>query len=142
MNHHRYLIFGLLALALLAGSALLCAQPAASNPAPATSQNVAVDSASNLWLHVDVETNYGWFWQKSTGRAYVTEGKDGKKRHAVGKLCLQLVAHDSTVQCLSGADSILVTEKKKGLGIHKRTAYVTAWTENPALDTTRVQITP
>jgi hypothetical protein len=142
MIPYRYLITGLIALCLIGGAALLSAQPPAAAQTPTTSQSVAVDTASHLWLHVDVETNYGWFWQKSTGRAYVTEDKEGKVPHSVGKLCLRLVAHDSTEQCVSGMDSIRIFEKKKGLGIHKRTAYVTAWAESPRLDTTRVQITP
>jgi len=113
------------------------------------SQAAAPDSAATdtitrplPWLHVEVETSYGWFWQRSTGVAYTTAGKDSKQRIKVGKLCLRLVAHDTTTQCLENADSITVFESKKGVGIKKCTAYVTAWTESPKLDTLRVQMAP
>jgi hypothetical protein len=101
-----------------------------------------VDTVANLWLSLEVETSWGWFWQKTTGKAFVTVGKNSPVRHPVGKLYVRLVAHDSTQKVLANADSIVIFEKKKGLGIPRRTAYLTAWTEDPALDTTRVHIAP
>ncbi|HEY3295614.1 MAG TPA: hypothetical protein VGL38_09245 [bacterium] len=128
------ILFGLLA-------ALGHSQEKAESSAPANS--APADSAKPLpWLHVEVETSYGWFWQKSTGIAYTTAGRDSKQRVKVGKLCVRLAAHDTTVKCLENADSVVVFEQKKGVGIHKLTAFVSAWTENPKLDTLRVQMNP
>jgi len=113
------------------------------------SQAAAPDSAATdtitrplPWLHVEVETSYGWFWQKSTGIAYTTTGRDSKQLVKVGKLCVRLAAHDTTVKCLENADSVVLFEQKKGVGIKKCTAYVTAWTENPKLDTLRTEMAP
>jgi len=94
------------------------------------------------WLHVEVETSYGWFWQKSTGIAYTTAGRDSKQLVKVGKLCVRLAAHDTTLKCEENADSVVIFEHKKGVAIKKCTAYVTAWTESPKLDTLRVQMAP
>lgn len=115
------------------------AQPA---PESATQTPIIIDSAALPWLHVEVETSYGWFWQKSTGRAFVTAGRKSAERIKVGKLCIQLVAHDTTRFCLEHADSITVFEKKRGVGISKREAFVTAWTFEPALEPTTVSLKP
>ena len=37
---------------------------------------------------------------------------------------------------------IVIVEHKKGMGIPKRTARVTAWSIDPTRDTTRVQLAP
>lgn len=115
------------------------AQPVAETAAPTAA---ITDSAALPWLHVEVETSYGWFWQKSTGRAYVTTGRKSAERVKVGKLCIQLVAHDTTRFCFEQADSITVFEKKRGVGISKREAFVTAWTFEPALEPTTVSLKP
>jgi len=110
---------------------------------PASGTVAPADSIKALpWLHVEVETSYGWFWQKSTGIAYTTAGRDSRQRVKVGKLCVRLAAHDTTTKCVENADSVVVFEQKKGVGIHKLTAFVTAWTEDPKLDTLRVQMNP
>jgi hypothetical protein len=94
------------------------------------------------WLHVEVETSYGWFWQKSKGIAYVTASKDSKQLIKAGRLCVRLMAHDTTIKRVDKADSIVVIEKKWGIAIPKRTAYVAAWTEDPVMDTLRVEMAP
>ncbi len=99
-------------------------------------------TGAGAWLHVDVETSYGWFWQKSVGRAYLTKTRESKERVKAAKLCVRLVAHDSTEKCVTGQDSLVVVEHKKGMGIPKRVARVAAWTINPTRDTTRVQLAP
>jgi hypothetical protein len=142
MTKSQALILTLMAVLLTLSLWSLNAKPLSGDQTEKTTMAIATDSASNLWLHVEVETSWGWFWQKSKGLAYVTVGKNGPQRHAVGKLCVQLQAHDTQDKCLTDADSLVITESRKGLGIPKRTAYVTAWTEAPALDTTRVEIRP
>ena len=102
----------------------------------------AVDMRELPWLHVEVSTSYSWFHQKSTGRAWVTAGKQDTTPVKVAKLCLQLAAHDTTVTCESNVDEITLQEKKKGIQIKKRTAIVSAWAENPNLDTVTVKMEP
>jgi len=94
------------------------------------------------WLHVEVETNWAWFWQKSQGRAWVTAGQKDTMRINVGKLCLRLAAHDTTQKCEYGASEITLKEKKRGVQIRKRAATVSAWSEFPALDTMTVKMEP
>lgn len=117
-----------------------------SQKRPETAPAVAASPPDSVcllpWLHVEVETSYGWFWQKSTGIAYITTSRDSKQFVKVGKLCVRIIAHDTTTKCLENADSVVVIEKRKGIAIPKRTAFVTAWTENPVLDTLRVEMKP
>ncbi len=102
----------------------------------------AVDMRELPWLHVEVSTSYSWFHQKSTGRAWVTVGKQDTTPAKVGKLCLRLAAHDTTLTCDTNVDEITFQEKKKGIQIKKRTAIVSAWAENPNLDTVTVKMEP
>lgn len=94
------------------------------------------------WLHVEVETSYGWFWQKSRGRAWVTAGKQDTMPVSVGNLCIRLAAHDTTIKCEANTNEISLQEKKKGIQIKKRIAVVSAWAESPALDTVTVRMEP
>lgn len=140
--YRRFLAAALIVIAVACG-ARMCnssyAQPVAGHDV----QIAAIaDTAALPWLHVEVETSYGWLWQKSTGRAYVTAGRKNAERVKVGKLCIQLVAHDTTRFCLEQADSITVFERKRGLGISKREAVVTAWTFAPSLEPTTVSLKP
>jgi hypothetical protein len=98
--------------------------------------------AATAWLHVEVETSWGWFWQKSKGLAYVIKEKNSQQRVKVGKLCLRLEAHGWHEECHDNADSIVVIEKKRGVAIPKRIARVTAWTENPKLGPTTTSLEP
>lgn len=103
---------------------------------------VITEDSASAFLHVFVETSYGWFWQSSTGKAYTTADKEGKQRIRVDKLCLTLVAHDSITKCVEHADSIVVKSKKRGPGIKKRIARVTAWSEGPALGPESMEMKP
>ena len=94
------------------------------------------------WLHVEVETSWGWFWQKSKGRAWVTYDRQDTLPFQVGKLCIQLTAHGTTQKCLYGAHEITIEEKKHGVQIAKKTAIVSAWTDLPVLDTMMVKMEP
>jgi hypothetical protein len=108
----------------------------------------AIESASSdttavrAWLHVEVETNWGWFWQKSTGRAFTTSSKDAKDRVKVGLLCIKLEAHKSDEKCLQNADSIGISEKVNGIGVEKKTAKVIAWAEHPHIEADSVSLNP
>jgi hypothetical protein len=135
----RILLSLLIMLTILAASAV--AQEKAQT---AVSDSVSSDTTAKPlpWLHVEVETSYGWFWQKSTGIAYTTVSRDSKQLVKVGKLCVQLVAHDTTTKCIENADSVVIFEKKSGVAIPKKIAYVAAWTEDPKLDTLRVHLAP
>ncbi len=146
MNRTRRLHFGLSAVCAAAALvASLSAQEHEPNRihADSTGQQVMViEDSVKAYLHVFVETSYGWFWQRSTGRAFTTSDKEGKLRTKVDKLCLTLVAHDSITQCVENADSIVVQEKKRGPGIKKRTAHVAAWTEGPNLGPEKMEMKP
>jgi hypothetical protein len=111
---------------------------------PLTTDSLArADTAAfTTWLHVEVETNWGWFWQKSTGLAYTTHGRNGPKRVPVGMLCIQLRSHKVTKQCMPDTDSIRVSETVRGLGVPKTTAWVKAWTQNPELGPDSVSLNP
>jgi hypothetical protein len=98
--------------------------------------------STRVYLHVAVETSYGWFWQRSTGRAYTTTDAAGKQRVKVKELCLALVAHDSTTQCAEQADSVVVTEKKRGIAIPRRTARVSAISRGPNLGPETMEMRP
>jgi hypothetical protein len=111
-------------------------------PAMRAEESKAAESDTSAYLHVEVETSYGWFWQKSIGRAYVTAGRDSKQKINVGKLCVKLEAHDSHENCLMQVDSMGVSEKKRGIAIPKRTAKVTAWCEDPKLGPITVTMEP
>lgn len=112
-------------------------------PVQQTSSDSALDTtAVRPWLHVEVETNWGWFWQKSTGRAYTTAGKDLNQRVKVGLLCIKLEAHKSDEKCLQNADSIQITEKVNGIGVEKKTAKVIAWAEHPHIEADSVSLNP
>lgn len=95
-----------------------------------------------VYLHVELETSYGWLYQKSRGKAYTTSDKEGKHRVKVDKLCLTLIAHDSTTQCVEGDELIIVKEKKKGVGVKKKFARVVAWTEGPSLGPETMEMKP
>ena len=103
---------------------------------------VADDLRVLPWLHVEVETSYGWFWQKSKGHAWVTEGKQDTTPVKVANLCIRLAAHDTTLKCEPNTDEIMIQEKKRGVQIKKHTAIVTAWAENPNLDSVTVKMEP
>lgn len=107
-----------------------------------TEQPLTMPDATTAWLRVEVETSWGWFWQKSTGRAYVMADKDSPRRVKAGKLCVSLEAHKITEKCAENADSVVVFEKKRGVGIPKRTAVVTAWAESPDLEEVSVALEP
>jgi hypothetical protein len=94
------------------------------------------------WLHVEVETSWGWFWQTSKGHAWVTVDKQDTLPSDVGKLCIRLTAHGTNQKCEYGAHKIAIEEKKRGVQIAKKTAIVTAWTELPTLDTVTVSMEP
>ena len=94
------------------------------------------------WLHVEVSTNYGWFWQKSSGRAWVTISQKDTTRVNVGELCIRMQAHDTSQTCETNVSELTVSEKKKGIQIKKRTAIVSAWTVNPTVDTVTVRMEP
>ncbi|MFZ5432429.1 MAG: hypothetical protein ACOZB3_01525 [Calditrichota bacterium] len=94
------------------------------------------------WLRVEVETSWGWFWQKSTGRAYVTVDKKTQARTKAGTLHIRLEAHNINEKTVTDADSISISERKRGLGIPKRVAVVTAWAENPDIEETTVALEP
>jgi hypothetical protein len=98
--------------------------------------------AVRAWLHVEVETNWGWFWQKSTGRAFTTSSKDAKDRVKVGLLCIKLEAHKTDEKCLQNADSIGISEKVNGIGVVKMTAKVIAWAEHPHIEADSVSLNP
>ncbi len=98
--------------------------------------------SSQVYLRVELETSYGWLWQKTQGRAYTTSDKDGKHRLKVDKLCLTLIAHDTTTQCAEGKDEIIIKEKKRGIGIKKKLAQISAWTEGPALGPEKLEMKP
>lgn len=95
-----------------------------------------------IYLHVELETNYGWLYQKSKAKAYTTSDKEGKHRVKVDKLCLTLIAHDSTTECTVGDEMIIVKEKKKGVGVKKKFARVIAWTEGPNLGPETMEMKP
>ena len=108
-------------------------------------QETSVDTMDLLaagWLHVEVETNWAWFWQKSKGRAWVTMGQRDTLPADVGKLCIQLTAHETNQKCEYGKHEITIEEKKRGVQIAKRTAIVSAWAEVPDLDTVTVSMEP
>jgi hypothetical protein len=105
--------------------------------------SLVADTTTTLpWLHVEVETSWGWFWQKSSGKAYTYASKDSKQRVKVGNLCIKLEAHETHQFCEVNADSIVITEKKRGIAIPKRTAIVTAWAENPKLGPSTASLEP
>ena len=105
--------------------------------------SLVADTTTALpWLHVEVETSWGWFWQKSSGKAYTYASKDSKQRVKVGNLCIKLEAHETHQFCEVNADSIVITEKKRGIAIPKRTAIVTAWAENPKLGPSTASLEP
>ncbi|MBU0509018.1 hypothetical protein KKH27_09315 [bacterium] len=109
----------------------------------APDSTVKADTAAPpAWLRVEVETSWGWFWQKSTGRAYVMVDKKSQQRLKAGTLHVRLEAHNITEKHMDNADSVVVFEKKRGLGIPKRIAVVTAWAENPDLEETSVALEP
>jgi hypothetical protein len=95
-----------------------------------------------VYLHVELETNYGWLYQKSQAKAFTTSDKEGRHRVKVDKLCLTLIAHDSTTQCVEGDEMIIVKEKKKGVGVKKKFARIIAWTEGPALGPETMEMKP
>ncbi|MDD5088948.1 MAG: hypothetical protein PHI18_09155 [bacterium] len=105
-------------------------------------QPLTMADSTTAWLRVEVETSWGWFWQKSTGRAYVMADRDSPRRVKAGKLCISLEAHKITEKCVDNADSLVVFEKKRGVGIPKRTAVVTAWAESPDLDEVSASLEP
>jgi len=109
---------------------------------PDTSSPNSTEPPPLAWLRVEVETSWGWFWQKSTATAYVMENRITRRRLKAGKLCLRLEAHDITENCVENADSLVVTERKRGIAIPKRTAVATAWAENPDLEETSVALEP
>jgi hypothetical protein len=102
----------------------------------------AVPDTARVWLKVEVETSYGWFWQTSVGHVQVLSDPDHPHRIPAGKLCARLIAHDTTVTCLENADSLVIIEKKRGIFIGKREARLSAWAENPAIKETSVSLKP
>ena len=127
-------------LALMCALALV-ARPRAQEPEE-TKTEIEVPTQPQAWLHVEVETSYSWFHQKSKGRAWVTVGKNDSTRVKVGKLCISLAAHDQKDSCAANADEIVISEKRRGVQIRKRTAIVSAWTDQPVLDTVIVKMEP
>ena len=113
---------------------LLAAAAYGQTPAPA--------DTSRAWLKLEIETSYGWFWQTSVGKAYVLADPDHPRPFKAGKLCGRLIAHDTTVTCLEKADTLIITEKKKGIFIGKREAFFSAWSESPNLKIERVSMKP
>lgn len=116
---------------------LLFAEPPEETPA-----TTELPAPLPAWLHVEVETNWAWFWQKSKGRAWITEGRQDSLTLDVGKLCIQLTAHGTAQKCLYGVHEITIDEKKWGVQIAKRTAIVSAWTDQPVLDAVTVKMEP
>lgn len=116
--------------------------PLYARPASDTHTMIELPAQPRAWLHVEVETNWAWFWQKTKGRAWVTEEKLDSVLVEVGKLCIRLIAHDTTQKCEYGMREITVQERKRGVQIAKRTAIVSAWAEFPALDTVTVKMEP
>jgi len=116
--------------------------PLYARPASETPATIELPAQPPAWLHVEVETNWAWFWQKSKGRAWVTEGKLDTLPVDVGKLCIRLIAHGTTEKCEYGTREITVQERRRGVQIAKRTAIVTALAEFPALDAVTVRMEP
>lgn len=141
-TRHVVLILTIIALVALGLAENDSETTTATEPLAMTdSTGVAIDS-TQAWLRVEVETSWGWFWQKSTGRVYVMVDKQSRQRMKAGKLCARLEAHDITEKYVDNADSLVVIEKKRGLGIPKRTAVVTAWAESPNLEEVSVALEP
>jgi len=107
-----------------------------------TEQPLTALDSTTAWLRVEVETSWGWFWQKSTGRVFVMADRESPRRVKVGRLCISLEAHKITEDCAENADSLVVFEKKRGVGIPKRTAVVTAWAESPDLEEVSAALEP
>ena len=116
--------------------------PLYADPPEETQAIIELPVRPPAWLHVEVETNWAWFWQKSKGRAWITEGRQDSLTLDVGKLCIQLTAHGTAQKCLYGVHEITIDEKKWGVQIAKRTAIVSAWTIQPVLDTVTVKMEP
>jgi hypothetical protein len=102
----------------------------------------AEPDTARVWLKVEVETSYGWFWQTTVGRVCVLANPDYPHRIPAGKLCARLIAHDSTVTCIENADSLVIIEKKRGIFIGKREARLSAWAEHPTIKETSVSLKP
>jgi hypothetical protein len=113
---------------------LLALTAGAQTPVPA--------DTSRAWLKLEIETSYGWFWQKSVGHAYLLTDPEHPRPLKAGKLCARLVAHDTTVVCHENADTLIITEHKKGIFIGKREAFLSAWCENPNVKIERVNMKP
>lgn len=137
--------WGMLIIALVAALAAFTGKHTEHFTMPLYAQDVppgAIDFRALPWLHVEVETSYSWFHQRSKGRAWVTVGKQDTTPVKVGQLCIRLAAHDTTMKCEANVDEISLQEKKKGVQIRKRTAVVTAWADNPILDSVTVKMEP
>lgn len=111
-----------------------------------TSSNPPAEARGNgenvPWLHVEVETKYAWIYQKSIGRAYTTVSQDDTTRVPVGQICIELEAHGKHTTCETNASYVEVTDIKRRVACKKKTAYVSAWTQAPAIKKTTVKMEP
>jgi hypothetical protein len=114
----------------------------ASNDTTKQAKATSEGSARVPWLHVTVETNYGWFYQESIGKAWTTRTRVSEERVKVGSLCLSLTAHNEIEKCLPDTSYIEVRDIKRRIATRKKTATATAWAENPAIDRTSVSLDP
>jgi len=107
-----------------------------------TSTAEARGERSARHLRVEVETKYAWIYQKSVARVWATVSQDDTTRVPVGELCLQLDCYGQHKVCETDTSYLELTEIKRRLGVSKKTAYVKAWTNDPAMDTVRVEMKP
>ncbi|MCB9357488.1 MAG: hypothetical protein H6505_02855 [Calditrichaeota bacterium] len=108
-----------------------------------TNSAISGGASGNVpWLHVEVETKYGWIYQKSVGRAWTTVSRDDTTRVNVGKLCLKLEAHGTHESCWADTSYIELQDMKRRLAAKKKKAVVTAWAEDPAIERTKVEMMP
>lgn len=93
-------------------------------------------------LRVEVETNYAWIYQKSIARVWATVSKDDTTRVNVGELCLELDGYEQHKVCESDTSYLELSDIKRRIATKKKTAYVKAWSNDPAIDTVRVEMKP
>lgn len=130
-----------MAAAIAIAAMMLLAQTAVEAPARAeTPVNGGRSEAKHL--RVEVETKYAWIYQKSIARVWATASKDDTTRVNVGELCLQLDCYGMHRLCETDTSYLEVTEIKRRLGVSKKTAFVKAWSNDPAMDTVRVEMKP
>jgi hypothetical protein len=115
---------------------------AATDTVKSAAMVTGAENSKIPWLHVAVETKYTWFSQSSFGKAWTTKTRDSEERVNVGLLCIKLDAHHSVQNCLPDTSYIEIKDVKKRVSTQKKTAVVTAWTQNPDIKETTVSLEP